>query len=95
LKTPITKQGWWSGSSVECLPSTCEALSSNPNTAKKKKKKPIKIKQTKSRNSCQGSRNILENQSKEGKFPALGAPQLLVQLHFLSNRKESGSYTEI
>jgi hypothetical protein len=32
LKKPITKRGWWSGFKVE-------ALSSKPNTEKKKKKK--------------------------------------------------------
>jgi hypothetical protein len=36
-KIPHTKQGSWSGSSGEHLPRKCEALSSNPSTAKIKK----------------------------------------------------------
>jgi hypothetical protein len=35
LNTP-KKLGWWSCSSAECLPSKCEALNSNPSSAKKK-----------------------------------------------------------
>jgi hypothetical protein len=33
----MKKVNWWSGTSVKHLPSKCEALSSNPTTAKKKK----------------------------------------------------------
>jgi hypothetical protein len=37
------KKGWQSGlSSLNALPSKCEALSSNPNVAKKKKKSDCK-----------------------------------------------------
>jgi hypothetical protein len=37
-KSSHKKKCWWSGSSNECLPSKCEALSSNSNAAKEKKK---------------------------------------------------------
>jgi hypothetical protein len=37
-KKPITKKGWWSGSS-DSLPSKCEAQSSNHSATKKKKKR--------------------------------------------------------
>jgi hypothetical protein len=36
LKNNQSKNGWTLGSSVECLPSECEALSSNSSTTKKK-----------------------------------------------------------
>jgi hypothetical protein len=36
LKMP--KKGWRHGQAIEHLPSKCKALSSNPSTAKKKKK---------------------------------------------------------
>jgi hypothetical protein len=38
LVDKIHHKGWWSGSNDECLLSKCETLSSNPSTAKEKKK---------------------------------------------------------
>jgi hypothetical protein len=35
LKNNQSTKGWWNDSSGELLPSKCEALSSNPNSAKK------------------------------------------------------------
>jgi hypothetical protein len=37
MRKRMKKVNWWSGTSVKHLPSKCEALSSNPTTAKKKK----------------------------------------------------------
>jgi hypothetical protein len=38
-KIPNTEQGWWSGSSERVPNCKCEALSLNPSTTKKKRKK--------------------------------------------------------
>jgi hypothetical protein len=40
-KTPYLKKYTTKKGLTECLPSKCEALSSNPTTTKKKKKKKI------------------------------------------------------
>jgi hypothetical protein len=50
--------GWRSGSGVECPPSKCEALSSNPSIKKKEKKKK-KVNVIHHNNSIKGKKNII------------------------------------